>query len=157
MMRDLLRVLLFVVNARITMSENIVSNEVYQLKDDEFVLRYICDGNQLDMNTTIRIASCHCDIELRRVYLNTKNIRTAGSRLNIKKEKRRNEMYIISLAELEQIKNKVIELNKKHRIHYKKERNSAFNRIMRVYENAKWCYENNFSKYENFYSFIHKK
>lgn len=131
--------------------------EIYQLKDDEFVLRYITAGNQLDMNTVIRLATTHCKIELRRVYLDTKNVRTAGSRQNIKKEKRRNEMYIISLDELEQIKAKVKELHKKHRIHYPKERDSTLNRVNRVYENAKWCYENKFNKYENFYPYLHKE
>lgn len=140
------------------MAESFLSDdEVYQLKDDEFVLRYITAGNQLDMNTVIRLAKTHCKIELRRVYLDTKNVRTAGSRQNIKKEKRRNEMYIISLDELEKIKAKVKELHKKHRIHYPKERDSTLNRINRVYENAKWCYENKFNKYENFYPYLHKE
>lgn len=139
------------------MSVSVASDdEVYTLKDDEFVLRYITNGNQLDMNTIIRFAG-RCGIELRRVYLDTKNVRTDGSRQKVKKEKRRNEMYIISLNELEIIMKKVIYTTKNHRIHYARERDSALNRISRVCENATWCYENNFNKYENFYPYLHKK
>lgn len=130
--------------------------EVYTLKDDEFILKYMVNGNQLDMNATIRVAK-QCGIELRRVVVNAKNHRTAGAKLKIKKESRRNVMCVISLDEMEQIKDKALLLHKKHRIKNAVEGRITKERIMRVYENMKWCYENNFNKYESFYPYIHKK
>lgn len=138
--------------------ENEIENEIeaYTLKDDEFILKYMTNGNTLDMYATIRVAK-KCGIELRRVVVNAKNHRTAGAKLKIKKESRRNIMFIISIDEMEKIKDKALLLHKEHRIKNAVEGRITKERVMRVYENMKWCYENNFNKYESFYPYIHKK